>query len=94
MKGGRKGAAGEAGGGGCVLILGGGAHVWPGLIPPMCTLFSCLPTHASEGTRSACMPTPPTPPPSRPPPAQMSSDWAGIIDNWAVRFFHEMDYNR
>lgn len=24
----------------------------------------------------------------------MTTDWAGLIDNWAVRFFHEMDYER
>ncbi|KXZ45805.1 hypothetical protein GPECTOR_50g599 [Gonium pectorale] len=25
---------------------------------------------------------------------QLSSDWAAIIDAWAVRFFHELDYGR
>ena len=24
----------------------------------------------------------------------MSSDWAAIIDAWALRFLHEMDYKR
>lgn len=23
-----------------------------------------------------------------------NTDWLGVIDNWAVRFFHEMDYMR
>ncbi|EFJ53286.1 hypothetical protein VOLCADRAFT_115858 [Volvox carteri f. nagariensis] len=25
---------------------------------------------------------------------QMNTDWAGVIDAWAVRFFHELDYRR
>ncbi len=28
------------------------------------------------------------------PPPQVKTDWAGLIDNWAVRFLHEMDYSR
>jgi hypothetical protein len=24
----------------------------------------------------------------------VTTDWAGLIDNWAVRFLHEMDYSR
>ncbi|KAG2445378.1 hypothetical protein HYH02_008842, partial [Chlamydomonas schloesseri] len=26
--------------------------------------------------------------------AQMNTDWAAVIDAWAVRFFHELDYRR
>jgi predicted unusual protein kinase regulating ubiquinone biosynthesis (AarF/ABC1/UbiB family) len=26
--------------------------------------------------------------------AQVKTDWASLIDNWAVRFLHEMDYTR
>jgi predicted unusual protein kinase regulating ubiquinone biosynthesis (AarF/ABC1/UbiB family) len=25
---------------------------------------------------------------------QVRTDWASLIDNWAVRFLHEMDYTR
>lgn len=25
---------------------------------------------------------------------QVRTDWAALIDNWAVRFLHEMDYTR
>jgi aarF domain-containing kinase len=25
---------------------------------------------------------------------QVKTDWASLIDNWAVRFLHEMDYTR
>lgn len=25
---------------------------------------------------------------------QVSTDWVGLIDEWARRFFHELDYNR
>jgi aarF domain-containing kinase len=24
----------------------------------------------------------------------VNTDWAALIDTWAVRFLHEMDYNR
>ena len=26
--------------------------------------------------------------------AQVSTDWVGLIDEWALRFFHELDYKR
>ncbi len=26
--------------------------------------------------------------------AQVSTDWVGLIDEWARRFFHELDYDR
>ncbi len=26
--------------------------------------------------------------------SQVKTDWAALIDNWAVRFLHEMDYSR
>ena len=25
---------------------------------------------------------------------QVSTDWVGLIDEWAQRFFHELDYER
>ena len=25
---------------------------------------------------------------------QVSTDWVGLIDEWAQRFFHELDYDR
>lgn len=25
---------------------------------------------------------------------QVSTDWVGLIDEWALRFFHELDYRR
>ena len=49
--------------------------------------------HASNPQPPAPLPhthLPACPPPHLPP--QMNTDWAAVIDAWAVRFFHELDY--